>query len=102
MENKLRISQFMPFDSLKGFREALEEKERVIVDKKEISKDMEEEIDNKLHMIKLYDQIEVIFYDKADYIKLRGMISKIDIENKYLFIVKKKISFKDILKIDIL
>lgn len=100
MENKIRVSQFMPFDSLKGFREALEEKERIVVDKIDLSSDQEEEIDLKLHQIKLFDQIEIIYLDKKEYVKVMGIISKIDYENKYLSIVKKKILFNNIVSIN--
>ena len=37
MERSNRAKQFMPFDALKGFREALEEKERILVPKRELS-----------------------------------------------------------------
>ena len=37
MDRANRAKQFMPFDALKGFREALAEKERVTVPKKELS-----------------------------------------------------------------
>lgn len=39
MQNKVdRASLFMPFDALKGFREALKEKEKEVIEKKDFYK----------------------------------------------------------------
>lgn len=45
MDRADRAKQFMPFDALKGFREALEEKEHIVVDAfgKELQEEVEEE-----------------------------------------------------------
>ena len=34
-----RARQFLPFDALKGYKEAIQKKQTVIVDKKDISED---------------------------------------------------------------
>lgn len=39
MDRVLRAKIFAPFDALKGFREALRAKERVIVPKRELAED---------------------------------------------------------------
>ena len=39
MDRADRAKQFMPFDALKGFREALEEKERLHVPERELVKE---------------------------------------------------------------
>lgn len=36
MDRRSRAKQFMPFDALKGFREAVAEKERIIVPKRDL------------------------------------------------------------------
>lgn len=41
----------MPFDALKGLRTALAEKERIIVEKKELSEERKGELDRKLKRI---------------------------------------------------
>lgn len=43
-----RAKIFMPFDAVKGFREALAEKERIIVPKTELSEERKEELDLSL------------------------------------------------------
>ena len=100
MPNDLRVAQFMPFDSLKGFKEAIKEKERVVVDIKELSPDLEEDIDYKLHQINVSDMVSIVYLKKNVYLKAEGIISKINIEEKYIQIVKEKISFNSIYKIE--
>ena len=52
MDRASRAKQFMPFDALKGFREALMEKERVYVPKKELSEERKAELDIMLRQIR--------------------------------------------------
>lgn len=49
----------MPFDALKGFREALQEKERIVVPKAEIPDDAAEAVDHMLHSISQGDMAAV-------------------------------------------
>ena len=39
MQNNDRAKQFMPFDALKGFKEEINKRKRVIVAKRELSED---------------------------------------------------------------
>ena len=94
--DKIRVSQFMPFDSLKGFREALKEREKQVVSKVESSPDLEEELNQKILELEVGMMASVCFYDKDNYYTVTGMVSKIDYENKYLAIVKKKIKFESL------
>ena len=63
MQNKQnhtsRAKLFLPFDSLKGFRDYLKCKERVVVDKKQLSSDACEVLDRKLylHIIQIVDKV---------------------------------------------
>ena len=47
-----RPRQFMPFDALKGYKEAIKEKQKVIVEKKELSEDDAIMLSRKLNEIK--------------------------------------------------
>ena len=101
--NNLRVSQFMPFDSLKGFREAIREKEKIVVEKPLLSEDLCEEINQKLQNLKQFSQIEIIFQNgEEEAEKLMGTVAKIDYYNRYLQVVKTKIRFEDIYSINIL
>ena len=48
-----RAKQFAPFDALVGLRQALKEKEKIRVPRKEISEDMEEEINRELKSLEI-------------------------------------------------
>ncbi len=89
-------AQFMPFAALKGFEEALRAKERVVVEKKELSEDALDYLDYQLSIIKVGDMVEAIYYDDDAYVKICGLVSKINTKAKYITIVKTDISFDDI------
>ncbi|MCI9126811.1 MAG: YolD-like family protein [Eubacterium sp.] len=91
-----RAKQFMPFSALKGLDEALKEKEKIIVPKIELSEDSIVELDRKMHLLKCGMIITVIYFFYDEYIKLTGIIAKIDINNQILQIVNTRIKFDDI------
>lgn len=95
-EKVSRAKQFVPFDALKGFREALMEKERIRVPKVELSEEMLEELDRKLHELKPGDMITVIYFHNDEYIKVTGLLAKIDVDNRILQVVNTKIPLDDI------
>lgn len=95
-----RARQFLPFDALKGFREALKEKERIKVAKIELSEDEEVIISNRLTQVKKGMIVKIVHYSNQEYIETTGMVSKIDLVYHKLTIVKLDIFFNDILKIE--
>ena len=44
-----RAKQFVPFAAVKGYEEALRAKEKIVVEKIELSEEKKEELDSKLH-----------------------------------------------------
>ncbi|MDD2625206.1 MAG: YolD-like family protein [Tenericutes bacterium] len=100
MENNFnRAKQFAPFDSLRGFRTLLEEKEKIKDLKKNLSEDEYEELSNKIKEIKKGNNIELIYYSNKEYIKINGLVSNIDFIYKFLVIGNIKINFNNIYKI---
>ena len=95
-EKVSRAKQFVPFDALKGFREALMEKERIRVPKVELSEEMLEELDRKIHELKPGDMITVIYFHNDEYIKVTGLLAKIDADSRILQVVNTKIPLDDI------
>lgn len=93
MDRENRAKQFMPFDALKGLRTALAEKERIIVEKKELSEERKEELDRKLKRIVKRDIITVEYFDNGEYVRVTGMVSGLDLSGRVLKIVNQKISF---------
>ena len=55
MDRAERAKQFMPFAALKGYEEALREKEKIVVPRIELSEEMKEEL----------EKLEDFLYQKA-------------------------------------
>lgn len=94
MEN--RAKQFMPFAALKGYEEALRAKEKIVVEKIELSEEKKAELDYKIQQIQKNDIVAVVYFLKDEYIKVEGMVSRLDMDAKVLKIVNTKIPFEDI------
>ena len=93
-----RAKQFVPFAAVKGYEEALRAKEKIVVEKMELSEERKEELDFKLHQIKKYDIITIVYFHKGEYIQLEGMVSRLDKDAKVIKIVNTKIPFEDIFR----
>ena len=108
MENRLkmpvadRAKQFMPFSALKGLNEALTAKERIIVPKVELSEEMAEELDRQMHLLKWGQMASVTYFHRDEYLKITGMVARIDATSRLLQIVNTKIAFDDILTLTLL
>ena len=100
MDRAERAKQFMPFDALKGLRDALHEKERIVVSKIELSEDSKEILDRKLHQIQRNDILTVVYFKEDEYLKVTGMVSRLDKQARILKIVNTKIPFEDIYNIE--
>ena len=57
-----RARQFLPFDALKGFKQAIKEREKIKVDKIELSEEMANVISYKLRQVRKGMIIKVIHY----------------------------------------
>ncbi|SUO03490.1 YolD-like protein [Faecalicoccus pleomorphus] len=101
MPRQQRAYIFQAFDALKGFRELLNEKERIVVEKRELSEDDLEMLDQQIHEVQQGDIIKIIYYDGKEYIQKTGMLTKIDLEVRYIQIVKEKIDLDQIVEIEI-
>lgn len=103
--NKMPISdrakQFMPFAALKGLPEALAAKERIVVSKVELSEEMAEELDRKMHLLRKGEIATITYFHKDEYLKITGMVARIDESSRLLQIVNTKIAFEDILEVEI-
>ena len=99
MNREDRAKQFMPFAALKGYPEALRKKEKIVVEKMELSDEYKEELDRKLRQVHKNDMITIIYYHKEEYLKLTGMVSRIDKTARILKIVNTKIDFDDLYEI---
>ena len=96
MSREERAKQFMPFAALKEFPEALRKKERIVVQKAELSEEYQAELDRKLRQVQKYDIITVVYFCQNEYLRRTGMVSRIDETARVLKIVNTKIPFEDL------
>jgi len=92
-----RARQFLPFEALKGLKEALKlkEYEHERIEKSDLSEDEIINISNTLSELKNNDLVEVNYYSNGSYIITKGNI-KLNIVNNYISIDKNKILLNDI------
>jgi len=96
MDRVQRAKQFMPFAALKGYEEELQKQEKVVVPRAELSEDMLDLLDRKFHQIQKRDVVTVTWYHGGEYLKVTGMVAKIDIDQRILQIVHVQMKFSDI------
>ena len=95
-----RAKQFSPFAAIRGLQDALEKKERIIVEKIELSEEMAEELDRKMQQLEKGRIVTVVYFAGDNYLKKTGIVARIDKSSQVLQIVDTKIAFEDILDIE--
>lgn len=97
-----RAKQFLPFDALKGLKEALREKEIEYEEKKELSEETLSELDDVLNGLEIGDNVTIKYYKNRRYIETIGVVTKIDSIKKKIQVNKdNNINIPDIVKLDI-
>ncbi len=96
MSREERAKQFIPFAALKGYEDALREKEKVVVEKIELSEERKAELDAKLHQVRKNDMVTVVYFHEDEYLKVTGMVSRFDTDARILKVVNTKIPFEDL------
>lgn len=91
-----RAAQFLPFQAVKGLDEALLKKEKIVVEKIQLSEESLRELDIKMHKVNKGMMITVIYFLKGEYLKITGMVARIDETARILQVVGTKIPFDDI------
>ena len=93
-ENRAQI--FQCFDSLKGFKEMIQECEVEIVSPRILSQDDYEILNERVHEIQKGKLVTIEYYDRIHYKRITGVVSKINLDTQILQIVKTKINLKQI------
>lgn len=101
MSRENRAKQFAPFKSLKGFEDEISWQETVYVDRRELTEESLAELDNKFKRVHKNDIITVIYYNKGQYLKVTGMVAKIDVTARVIQIINTKIKLDDIYDIEL-
>ena len=96
MSMSQRAAIFRPFNSLQGYQELLQEKEKIIVPERILSEDDLEILNRKIHCVQKGMMITIEYRENQEYIQQTGIVSKIDLQNSYIQIVKKRINLKNV------
>lgn len=95
-----RAKQFLPFDALKGFSEALREKEIEYEERKELSEEFLVELNDKFNQIEIGRCVRLRFYRNGKYVEAFGRVTNIDYIRKKIQIDKEiNINTSDIISI---
>lgn len=97
-----RAKQFMPFDALKGFREALLEKEKIMDSKVLLSEEQFNYLNDVILSIDIGSTILVTFYSDNKYIDKIFTIKKLSIDKNKIVLNDYKIFLSDIKNIKII
>ncbi|MBR6397139.1 MAG: YolD-like family protein [Lachnospiraceae bacterium] len=99
-EHADRAKQFAPFDALTGLHEAIRKRERVVVERPELSEEKKDELDLALASLSPGKMASVIYYSGGELIKKVGMVAKVDLDAKVLTLVKTRINILDIVELE--
>lgn len=101
MANRVaRAKQFLPFDALKGLQEALREKEVEYEEKKDLSEDTLNNLNDKFNQIDNGSFVKITFYKNGKYSEIKGRVTNIDYIKKKIQINKEyNINICDIVSI---
>lgn len=81
-----RAKQFMPFDALPGFRDALKRKEfeMGLTSKKSLSEESQESINDTLEALRPDDIVRIVYFREEDsfdggaYVSVKGKVMRLD------------------------
>ena len=96
MTRNERAKQFMPFDGVKGFREAIAEVERrhACLPPRELSEDVKSQIDRALQKIKRGTPVRVDFYNGQNESRILGRVTDVDAVFGFLYVGDVRIPFE--------
>jgi len=88
LSNENRAKQFLPFDALTGFSDAIREKDREEEkeNRKELSEEELEEISNILQIIDREDEVLINYYNGIRYERVKGKVKYIDNMKKSIIV----------------
>ena len=112
IEDRAKI--FAPFAALKGYEEAIEAKQKIIVPRIELSEESKEYLDlqlGKMERLLISGQhpiVTVVYFQKdklsiedgGEYVRFTGMVAKLDQTSRILQIVEKRLYLDDIYEIE--
>ncbi len=104
MDVRLRAKIFIPFEPLKGFRQALAERERLanVTSRRDLSQEQREEISAKLSALSPGDMVRVSHYVEDHYELTVGQVVRVSVPDGTITVEKTTIRFGDLGSLDYL
>ena len=97
MQTKLdRAKQFLAFESLKGYRNLVRNKNYKTDNKKVLFDDNYDELNNTFKKINKNSLIRVKYYNDDQYIESTGRVKKIDLYRKKIYFLRSIIDIDNI------
>ena len=107
-----RAKIFAPFSALRGYEDAIAAKERIVVERRELSEESKEELDQNLQLILRqlergeHPVVTVVYFqkdrdgEKGEYLQITGVVAKVFLDSRQMQIVERKILLDDVYEID--
>ncbi len=97
-----RAQIFMAFDALNGYREILSKQEAIEVEKRILVEEDYEILDRTLKEIEIGNNIRIVYFKNGKYYEKMGRVAKLNYDTKMIQVVMEKISFKNIVELEII
>lgn len=95
-----RARQFMPFAALRGYYELLAQRERLPEPRRCLPEEEAERLSQRLSRVQRGMLVQVTWYQHDAYVKLCGVVSRVDLVCRTLWIIKTPVPFDDILAVE--
>ena len=96
-----RASQFMPFAALRGYYELIRKQQRVPEPRHELTDEEAIALSRTVQRVRRGHIVRVTHYDEGAYVTLTGCVSRIDLVEREMMVVKTKIKLDDIRELEI-
>ncbi len=97
-----RARQFSPFAALRGYYELVHEKEVVPEERRPLAEEEARAIQETLESLPRGAQVRCTFYENAGYRTVCGTVSQVDMIYHDLWIVRRRIPFREICALEAL
>lgn len=95
-----RAQMFQSFDALEGFRDIIRAQEKIVVEKRELTEDDCDQLNQTIMQIEKGMMVKVVFYEDGQFVQVEGKVAKINLDTKILQIFKKKIKMNAIFELE--
>ena len=102
MNRQDRAKQFMPFAALKGYEEALRQRENDAEPRIILGEDGAVELDRKLRSLTVGSRVKIRHYRKRCYAVSEGIVNGIMYDRGQLRVGKENIKYEDIVELNIM